>query len=152
MRLPAIVPPTVVIVASPVAEMTPPAWKLVVVSGFGKVRAILIVLEMVAFEPMVGVAMLMNAKALVTESVPKTLSVVGEPLTDVSERDDDTGMLRELPGPSDTLLNVAETPELIDNEPPPPLKVMEVLVAVPAAAVIVATALACEKMMEVEAA
>ena len=53
---------------------------------------------------------------------------------------------------SPTPKNVAETPELIDNEPPPPLKVMEVLVAVPAAAVIVTTALPCEKMMEVEAA
>jgi len=52
---------------------------------------------------------------------------------------------------SPTPKNVAETPELIDNEPPATLKVMKVLVAVPAAAVIVASALPCEKMMEVMA-
>jgi len=149
MRLPAIVPPTVVMVRTPPDEMTPPAWKFV--SAFVKPRVRLLGLEMVAFEPMVSVAMLVKVTVLVTESVPKTLSVVGWPLTAESRRDDDTGMLRELPGPSPMLPNVAETPELIDNEPPPLLKVMPVLVAVPAAAVIVATGLPCEKMMEVVA-
>ena len=149
-RLPAIVPPTVKMVRTPPDEMTPPAWKFVI--AFLKVRVTSLGLEMIAFEPMVGVAMLVNMTGLVTESVPKTLSVVGWPPTAESERDDETGMLRELPGPSPMLPNLAETPEPIDNEPPPALKVMVVLVAVPAAAVIVATGLACEKMMEVEAA
>ena len=153
MRLPANVPPTVVMVIPPVeAERTPPAWKLVVVSGFGKVRATLAGLEMVAFGPIVGVKMLLNEMPPPpTESLPKTVSVVGWPISDVSVRVDKAGMLRELPVPSDTVKNVAETLEPIDNEPPPALKEMEVLDAVPAAAVIVAIALACEKMMEVKA-
>ena len=85
--MPAIVPPTVVMVTlDPDEETTPPAWKLVVVSAFVKVRETPPGLEMIAFEPMVGVAMLLNEMALVTESVPKTLSVVGEP-TQCRERE-----------------------------------------------------------------
>jgi len=153
MRLPAIVPPTVMmLMLPPDEETTPPAWKLVVVSAFVKPRSTPPGLEMIAFEPMVGVAIVVNEMPLITESVPKTLSVVGEPLNVASERDDETGMLRELPSPSPTPKNVAETPEPIDNEPPATLKLMKVLVAVPAAAVIVATALVCENKMEVMAA